>query len=106
MSVAGGVRNGWTWQGRSERSCQRPAPGRVLNAGAAASPAVVPGEHSARLGAAPDVDGKGRRFVTALPYEIDEPPVDPPAECVNRLMWQLARRLFVDHRPGPDGWCL
>jgi hypothetical protein len=44
--------------------------------------------------------------VTTLPYEPDEPPVDPPAECMNRLMWQLARRVFADHQPGPDSWCL
>jgi hypothetical protein len=21
-------------------------------------------------------------------------------------MWQLARRLYADHQPGPDGWCV
>jgi hypothetical protein len=35
-----------------------------------------------------------------------QPPIEPPAGCVNRLMWRLARRLYADHRPGPDGWCL
>jgi hypothetical protein len=40
------------------------------------------------------------------PYEPHDPPIDPPPRCVNRLMWQLGRRLFADHQPGPDGWCL
>lgn len=38
-------------------------------------------------------------------YDHHNPPIDPPAACVNRLMWQLARRLFADHQPGADGWC-
>jgi hypothetical protein len=42
----------------------------------------------------------------ALPYDPADPPIDPPDGCVNRLMWQLARRLFADHQPGPDGYCL
>ncbi len=40
-----------------------------------------------------------------LPYDPGEPPLDPPTECMNRLMWQLARRVFADHQPGSDGWC-
>jgi hypothetical protein len=40
-----------------------------------------------------------------LPYDPHDPPVNPPADCENRLMWQLARRLFADHQPGADGWC-
>src|SRR5262245_10463717 len=39
------------------------------------------------------------------PFERDHPPIDPPAGCVNRLMWQIGRRLFADHQPGPDGFC-
>ena len=34
------------------------------------------------------------------------PPIDPPADCLNPLLWLLARRLYADHQPGPDGWCL
>jgi hypothetical protein len=34
------------------------------------------------------------------------PPIDPPTGCINPLVWRLARRLYADHRPGPDGWCL
>ncbi len=41
-----------------------------------------------------------------LPYNSDRPPVNPPIGCENRLMWQLARRLFADHQPGVDGWCV
>jgi hypothetical protein len=40
-----------------------------------------------------------------LPYDRSNPPVNAPPACRNRLMWQLARRLFADHQPGPDGWC-
>jgi hypothetical protein len=42
----------------------------------------------------------------ALPYDPDSPPMNPPEGCENRLMWQLARRLFGDHQPGLDGYCL
>ncbi|MDT4994574.1 MAG: hypothetical protein QOH97_4466 [Actinoplanes sp.] len=34
------------------------------------------------------------------------PPINPPPGCVSPLMWHLSRRLFADHRRGPDGWCL
>ena len=34
------------------------------------------------------------------------PPIDPPPGCVNQLMWRLSRRLFTEHRRGPDGKCL
>jgi hypothetical protein len=40
-----------------------------------------------------------------LPYDPYDPPVNPPPACRNRLMWQLARRLFADHQPASDGWC-
>lgn len=39
-------------------------------------------------------------------FDGQYPPINPPAGCVNHLMWRLSRRLFADHRPGPDGWCL
>jgi len=44
--------------------------------------------------------------VEILPFDRNDPPVDPPAGCVNRLMWQVSRRLFADHQAGPDGWCV
>lgn len=42
----------------------------------------------------------------ALPFDRDDPPRDPPPGCVNRLLWQVSRRVFTDHRPGADGWCV
>lgn len=45
--------------------------------------------------------GSGR-----LPFDPADPPADPPEGCRNRLLWQLARRVFGDHQPGPDGFCL
>jgi hypothetical protein len=41
-----------------------------------------------------------------LPYDPADPPIDLPEGCVNRLMWQLGRRLHADHQPGLDGFCL
>lgn len=41
-----------------------------------------------------------------FPYHPNNPPIDAPDGCANRLMWQLARRLFTDHQPGPGGLCL
>lgn len=39
-------------------------------------------------------------------FDGQNPPIEPPAGCVNPLVWRLARRLFADHQPGPDRWCL
>lgn len=39
-------------------------------------------------------------------FDRNNPPLDPPSGCLNRLMWQLARRVFTDHQPGSDGWCM
>ncbi|MFF0378965.1 hypothetical protein [Actinoplanes missouriensis] len=41
-----------------------------------------------------------------LDFGGQTPPIDPPAGCVSPLIWRLARRLYADHQPGPDGWCL
>ena len=41
-----------------------------------------------------------------LPAFDGNPPIDPPAECVNPLVWRLSRSLLADHRSGPGGWCL
>jgi ADP-ribose pyrophosphatase len=43
-----------------------------------------------------------KMLIVMLPFD----PVDPPAGCVNRLMWQLGRRLRADHLSGADGYCL
>jgi hypothetical protein len=39
-------------------------------------------------------------------FDGQNPPIEPPAGCLNLLVWRLSRRLFADHQPGPDGWCL
>lgn len=39
-------------------------------------------------------------------FDGRNPPIEPPDGCANDLVWRLSRRLFADHRPGPDGWCL
>lgn len=39
-------------------------------------------------------------------FDPANPPLDPPVGCPNRLMWRLARRLFAEHQPGADGWCV
>ena len=39
-------------------------------------------------------------------FDGQHPPIEPPAGCVNPLVWRLSRRLLTDHQPGPDGWCL
>jgi len=44
--------------------------------------------------------------VADRPFDPDRPPLDPPPACINRLMWQVARRLFSDHEPGVDGGCV
>jgi hypothetical protein len=45
-------------------------------------------------------------IAVAMQFEPNDPPIDPPPGCVNRLMWQLARRMHVDHEKGRDGYCL
>jgi hypothetical protein len=40
-----------------------------------------------------------------LPYEIDNPPADPPAG-VDPLLWKVAFALRAEHEPGLDGWCV
>lgn len=41
-----------------------------------------------------------------LSFSLDEPPARPPKECGDELMWHLSFRLFVDHRPDADGFCI
>lgn len=45
-------------------------------------------------------------MTAALPFDGACPPIESPVGCVDRLMWQLARRLFADHQPGVDGFCV
>jgi hypothetical protein len=49
----------------------------------------------------------GQHMPEPLPaFDGRIPPSNPPAGCVNELMWRLSRRLFTDHRRGPEGRCL
>lgn len=41
----------------------------------------------------------------SLPFDPNDPPVDIPARCKDRLLWVVARQLFADHQPGADGFC-
>jgi hypothetical protein len=44
--------------------------------------------------------------VVEVPFDINDPPARPPAECADPLMWNLASQLFRDHRPDSDGFCI
>ena len=40
------------------------------------------------------------------PIDWEHPPLDPPAQVVQPLMWRLAARLLHDHvGSGPEGRC-
>lgn len=39
------------------------------------------------------------------PFDLANPPVDPPAGCRHRMAWLLARQLRAAHQPGLDGLC-
>jgi hypothetical protein len=69
------------------------AEGVAVPDGADASDPHRPGQE----GSAPDELGD---FATPPP-----PPIEPPPGA-DALMWRLARRLFVDHRPDRDGFCV
>lgn len=43
--------------------------------------------------------------VVTATIDLDDPPVRPPAECVDPLMWRLARERFEQHRRGATGNC-
>jgi hypothetical protein len=38
------------------------------------------------------------------PFDLAEPPVDPPEACVDLVMWATAMELFVEHDP-VEGSC-
>jgi hypothetical protein len=40
-----------------------------------------------------------------MPYDIDNPPAEPPAG-VDPLLSRVAFALRAEHEPGPDGFCL
>jgi hypothetical protein len=36
-------------------------------------------------------------------FDLNLPPLDPPAECVDVVMWRRAYALFNEHPAGPGG---
>lgn len=44
----------------------------------------------------------GRR----MSFDVDNPPVEPPADCRHRLLWRLARALWETHRPDSTSFCM
>jgi hypothetical protein len=46
-----------------------------------------------------------RVSVVILPFDIANPPEDPPPGA-DRLLWILAYSLHSEHQPGTDGLCL
>ncbi|HWG99030.1 MAG TPA: hypothetical protein VNV66_06835 [Pilimelia sp.] len=39
------------------------------------------------------------------PFDVHDPPQQPPPECVDPTLWSVAVELHRAHRPGVDGWC-
>jgi hypothetical protein len=39
------------------------------------------------------------------PYDVQDPPADPPEGCSDPLLWAVAYALRRAHRPRADGWC-
>src|SRR5512139_1250254 len=37
-----------------------------------------------------------------LPYDPDDPPEQPPTDCLDRMLWRVAYFLRLAHAPGPD----
>jgi hypothetical protein len=46
------------------------------------------------------------RLSPATFFDVDEPPVEPPADCQHRLLWRLARALWEARRPDSTGFCV
>ncbi len=44
--------------------------------------------------------------MSELPFDTTDPPARPPAVCRDHLMWNLAHKMFRDHRPDRDGFCI
>jgi hypothetical protein len=34
-----------------------------------------------------------------LPFDLDDPPADPPGDATQPLLWTVSRVLFIDHDP-------
>jgi hypothetical protein len=43
--------------------------------------------------------------VTGLPFDTQDPPVDPPAQCIDPDVWRRCRALYGQHRPTGDDLC-
>ena len=43
--------------------------------------------------------------MTALPYDPEHPPEQPPTGA-DFMTWMLAYRIHAEHQPGPEGFCL
>jgi hypothetical protein len=41
-----------------------------------------------------------------MPFDIDNPPIDPPEGCRHRLLWRIARTLHEAHRRDAAGFCI
>jgi hypothetical protein len=41
----------------------------------------------------------------ALTFDAEAPPIDPPHECVDLVMWAVARELFAEHDADPGQPC-
>lgn len=40
-----------------------------------------------------------------MPYDIDNPPQEPPPGC-DPILWKVAYALREEHVEGPDGFCV
>lgn len=40
-----------------------------------------------------------------LSFDPAAPPIDPPVECADLVMWAIARELFADHEAEPSDLC-
>lgn len=45
------------------------------------------------------------RTTMQLPFDPDDPPVEPPRACHDPLLWHVSHALFMAHRPRRDNWC-
>jgi hypothetical protein len=41
-----------------------------------------------------------------MPFDVNDPPVEPPVGCQSGVAWRLARKLWQAHRPDDSGFCL
>jgi hypothetical protein len=41
-----------------------------------------------------------------LSFDPNAPPLAPPAECGQPLLWRVSRALWQAHQPATDGFCI